>query len=97
MQDKFGTGMNWYRSQIWNLSQRDEAEAKLDAKLPHPVLMLAATKDLIATPKFAESIKGFAANLTFKQVDAGHWPQLEKSEEVNGILENFIIDSEKTS
>lgn len=52
--------------------------------------MVAAKQDPVGAPKFAESMKAYVADLTWKEVDAGHWLQLEKSDEVNGILEDFF-------
>jgi soluble epoxide hydrolase / lipid-phosphate phosphatase len=85
--------MDWYRARILNVGL--EEEKGMDPNLPQPVLMVVAQKDPIGDPKFAESMKEFVGDLTWKEVDAGHWLQLEKSEEVNGILEEFFSATER--
>jgi len=88
--DDYGSAMNWYRSHIWNLNKEDEEKAKLDPNLPHPMLVVTASRVPIGSPQHAERIRGFAADVVVKELDAGHWIQLEKSGEVNEILKEFV-------
>ncbi|KAH7071104.1 Alpha/Beta hydrolase protein [Paraphoma chrysanthemicola] len=59
-----------------------------------PVLFLDAVDDLVAspsvTPKFAEAQANYTTDLTYESVEAAHWLQLEKPDEVNALLEKWL-------
>ncbi|KAH7074937.1 Alpha/Beta hydrolase protein [Paraphoma chrysanthemicola] len=62
--------------------------------LEFPVLYLDAVDDLITTPtltpKFAEVQAKHTKDLTYKSIEAAHWLQLEKPNEVNEALEIWL-------
>lgn len=87
-QDGYEGGLDWYRARILNVGLAEEKG--LDLNLPQRVLMVVAKRDPVGDPKLAEAMKQFVPDLTWKEVDSGHWLQLEKSEEVNGALEDFF-------
>ncbi|KAH7067869.1 Alpha/Beta hydrolase protein [Paraphoma chrysanthemicola] len=59
-----------------------------------PVLFLDAVYDLVAspsiTPKFAEAQANYTTDLTYERVEAAHWLHLEKPDEVNALLEQWL-------
>jgi soluble epoxide hydrolase/lipid-phosphate phosphatase len=59
--------------------------------LTHPTLLIASTGYIITvTINFAEQMRQLVPDLKVENVIAGHWLQLEKADEVNKILEEFI-------
>jgi soluble epoxide hydrolase/lipid-phosphate phosphatase len=62
--------------------------------LEFPVLYVDAKHDSICspstTPKLAENQKNAIENLTYVTIESGHWVHLEKSEEVNEALEQWL-------
>ncbi|KAI9792960.1 MAG: hypothetical protein M1816_001282 [Peltula sp. TS41687] len=64
---------------------------KARALLTHPVLLITAANDPVVPPSSAEAAtRPFAPDLRTEQVEAAHWLQLEKKDEVNAILESFF-------
>ena len=88
----YGPGLNWYKSQIRNLDSENEASIPEERKsIQQPTLLLTCRDDPIGVPVLQEAAtKPFVRNLTIKQIDTGHWPQLEKPDEVNEILKTFL-------
>lgn len=66
--------------------------------LDDPVLLITAIHDKIGRPELEERrMRSFATtNLRVEQVDTGHWPHMERKDEVNDYIEIFIakIESE---
>ena len=59
--------------------------------LTHPTLLIASTSYFITvTINFPEQMRPLVPDLKVKNVNGGHWLQLEKADEVNKILEEFI-------
>lgn len=59
--------------------------------LSHPTLLIASTGYFITvTVNFAEQMQPLVPDLKVESVDGGHWLQLEKADEVNKILEEFM-------
>ncbi len=60
------------------------------AILKKPVLLVPALKDPIGLPSFAiAGTQPYAPDLRIVSIEAGHWVQLEKRDEVNAALEAF--------
>ncbi|QKX58074.1 uncharacterized protein TRUGW13939_05195 [Talaromyces rugulosus] len=82
--------VNWYRALVDNINIDDEVQAKLDAKLDMPVLVITEQPGELSIPG-SEQMKLVAENITFEQVTTGgHWVQLEARDEVNAMLEKFF-------
>lgn len=65
-----------------------------------PTLFIQAKYDTICdtvNSPLAENMRKYSKNLTEASVDAGHWVQMEKPEEVNAIIEKWIVESCKES
>jgi pimeloyl-ACP methyl ester carboxylesterase len=66
-----------------------------DLTINKPVLLIAASQDYISRPEFvyqaAEQGKkeGYLPNAVVKQLDCGHWVQLEKPKELADMLVGF--------
>jgi soluble epoxide hydrolase/lipid-phosphate phosphatase len=65
--------------------------ASLGPNLELPVLLITANRDMVATAAVMEKgMRQFAEDLRVKELDSGHWVQLEFKDEVNKALEDFI-------
>ena len=59
--------------------------------LTHPTLLIASTSYVITvTINYPELMRPLVPDLKVENVNGGHWLQLEKADEVNKILEEFI-------
>lgn len=70
-------------------------KASRSGTLKQPVLFIHATWDLTCdtkTSRLSEPMREACSNLTEATVEAGHWVQFEKPEEVNAALSRFIIE-----
>ena len=56
-----------------------------------PVLLLTASKDPVGTPMRAElSTRSYAPDFHLKKIDSGHFLMLEKADDVNQALHEFL-------
>lgn len=63
------------------------------AILQKPVLLVTASKDPVGLPSTAiGGTQPFAPDLRIVPIEAGHWVQLEKRNEVNAALEAFFVE-----
>jgi soluble epoxide hydrolase / lipid-phosphate phosphatase len=53
-------------------------------------LLIASTNFITVTVNFPEQMRPLVPDLKVENLDGGHWLQLEKADEVNKILEEFI-------
>ena len=61
--------------------------------LTHPTLLIASTGYVMTvTINYLEQMRPLAPDLKVEHVDGGHWLQLEKADEVNKILGEFMED-----
>ena len=58
--------------------------------LQQPTLLINTTNFISATADFANQMKPYAPKLEVEQVDSGHWVMLERKDEVNEILGEFV-------
>ena len=91
----FDAPLNWYKSLMANINLEDErmecVGRETEARLEKPTLFVAALKDPVARADLHETtMRAWAEDLRIERVEAGHWPQLEKSEAVNEILGSFL-------
>lgn len=68
--------------------------AKNGGVLECPVLYIDAKHDAVCspstTPKFKQAQEEYTRDLTYKQIESGHWVALEKPKEVNDALEKWL-------
>ncbi len=89
-QDNYGPATNWHHAYMGNLNEEDERASNLDPTLGHPVLMITASRDIVATAAMMErGIRKFSKDVRVKELDTGHWVQLEGRDDVNKYLEEF--------
>ena len=88
----YGPSLNWYKAQIANLNTIDDAEVPEERyHLQVPALLVTCTKDYIAVPMMQEGLmRPWVKDLVVKEIDSGHFVQVEKADEVNKTLEEFI-------
>ena len=68
------------------------SEIPTDARtLTHPAMLIASTNYFITvTINFPELMRPQVPDLKVENVNGGHWLQLERADEVNRILEEFM-------
>ena len=88
----YGPPLNWYKCQTRHFNDEDEASLPAEKSfIEQPTLLVTCSKDPVGHPDLAEAgTRPFVKNLQVKQVDTGHWLQLEKPDEVNQILKDFF-------
>ena len=90
----YGPPLNWYKCQLAGLNNADEATvAEENSYLNVPTLLVTAKQDPVGKDVMqVEMTKPWVKEelLTIKEVDSGHWIQLEKPEETNTIIEQFL-------
>jgi soluble epoxide hydrolase / lipid-phosphate phosphatase len=60
-------------------------------KLTLPVLVIATLRDVICLPEMARrATSGFCTNATVRDIDTGHWAMLEKPDEINAFIDEFL-------
>lgn len=83
---------NWYR--MWELNSEDElafARDHVDFKFKVPAMIVMAQKDPYLPPHLADGMENyFAAGLKKEVMDSSHWTLLEKPEECNKYIGDFI-------
>ena len=84
--------MNSYKAIIRGLNAPDED--KIPDSVKHtdlPVLFVAATQDPLVNQTLQnQGVKAFTSRATLQEVPAGHWPQLEQADAVNGFIKSFL-------
>lgn len=88
----YGPPLNWYKCQIRHFNDEDEASIPAErSSIEQPTLLVTCSKDPVGNPDMAEAgTRPFVKNLQVKQIDTGHWLQLENPDEVNQILKKFF-------
>ena len=94
-QGGYGPPLNWYKAQIANLNTSDEASlAPEQLHIQAPTLLVTCTSDYVGVPAIQEqNTRPWFKYLQVKEVATGHWLQLEKPDEVNKILKDFIEET----
>jgi pimeloyl-ACP methyl ester carboxylesterase len=80
-------GINWYRciSRNWTTS------AALPKKIDVPALMIHAANDVVLQPRLGRKMRRYIADLETHVIeDCGHWTQIEKPDELNAILIEWL-------
>ena len=95
----YGPGLNWYKAQMANLNTQDESTLpykRLD--IQQRTLAILAGRDFICVPTVQEqAMRPHVRSLKIVTVDAGHWLQLQKPDEINKTLREFLEEVDQTS
>ncbi|WOA60718.1 alpha/beta fold hydrolase [Bacillus mycoides] len=79
----FTPSINWYR----NLNRNWHLLANVEPIIHKPTLMVYGEKDIIPP---LPNIKDFVPNIDIKSLDAGHWIQEERPEELNQTILEWL-------
>ncbi|WP_413518347.1 alpha/beta fold hydrolase [Carnobacterium maltaromaticum] len=79
----FTSSINWYR----NLNRNWHLLGTVSPVLHQPTLMVYGEKDLIPP---LPNITDFVPNIDIKSLDAGHWIQEERPEELNQMILEWL-------
>lgn len=80
--------MNWYRQRRTNW---EEDQALLDKKvIKQPALFIQATFDSVLKPEMSKAMDQLIPKLTRGEVAATHWALVQKPDEVNQILRQWL-------
>ncbi|CZT00651.1 related to epoxide hydrolase [Rhynchosporium graminicola] len=91
----YSAAINWYKAQLQNINAADEKGTfskipEVHHILQQPTLLINTTNFISATADFANQMKPYALKLEIEQIESGHWVMLERKDEVNQILGNFV-------
>ena len=79
------------------MNEEDGKGGNLKLRLELPVLTITAKRDIVSAAKIMKArIWQFADNVRVKELNTGHWVQLEVKDEVNSYLEQFFSNLEVT-
>ncbi|KAL9104594.1 MAG: hypothetical protein Q9163_000459 [Psora crenata] len=88
----YGPPLNWYKCAIANVDMPDNAEILEEQKhIKQPTLLIGPKYDYLFVPNVVlGQMKPFVNDLKVVEVESGHWNALEKAEETNKALEEFV-------
>ncbi len=79
--------INWYR----NLPRNNQLLAGTSDKISVPCLMLSAEDDFFLPPELSEGMEAYVPDLEKGLIrECGHWTQVEKPDEVNRLLIDWL-------
>lgn len=84
--------LNWYRTRRLNFEADEELAAAPggQGKVKVPSLFIAASRDAALPPALSQSMDEQFEDLTKAEVDASHWALVEKADEVNSIVSEWL-------
>lgn len=92
----YGPPLNWYMAQMAGLNDKDESSIALERQhIQQPTLLITCNLDPVAVGAMQEQgMRPFVQNLKVEKLEAGHWLQLEKREDVNKTLKAFFEEDQ---
>ncbi|KAI8994057.1 Alpha/Beta hydrolase protein [Trametes punicea] len=86
------SSLNWYKAAVKSVNLQDEKKIPPEAwKIHKPVLFLAAKRNATGGPAVGRaSLAPYCPDAEVIELDCGHWPQLEATEDVNQALQVWI-------
>lgn len=86
--EKTGFPLKWYRAMDLNWNWDLEISGK---KINFPCLMISAEFDAVLTPESSRRMEEVIPGLERKQVSCGHWTMIERKNELNEILVDYLL------
>lgn len=86
-------GINWYRANIPELDDLADFVPwpSTTASTPVPALQIWGDDDRTFVPTFLDELADYAEDLTIHRFsDTGHWPMIERADEVNRVVHEFL-------
>ncbi|KAH7100725.1 alpha/beta-hydrolase [Auriculariales sp. MPI-PUGE-AT-0066] len=84
--------LNWYKASNDGFWVAEDQELSNNwTQIEHPALFIGATRDAVCIPPFGRAVaQGFHKNISFAELDTGHWIYLEQPDAVNSELDAFF-------
>ncbi|KAH9481286.1 Epoxide hydrolase A [Psilocybe cubensis] len=91
------SSLNWYKAQVGNIDLEDNKKIPVENyKLKSPSFLAASMRDPVSVPSMSIAILGqHCDQVKTVEFDAGHWVHVERSEEVNKAVEEWLADLPK--
>ncbi|POS85335.1 hypothetical protein EPUL_002291 [Erysiphe pulchra] len=90
--------LNWYRTALLNFEDEKEManNMKSESLFDMPAMYIACTNDTVLSPSLSEGMDVWFKNLTRAEVPTGHWAMVEKSQDVNRCIREFLCEKKKS-
>jgi soluble epoxide hydrolase / lipid-phosphate phosphatase len=89
----FHGGLNWYRTR--ELNHYDETQFKI-GRVACPSMLVIATRDVYLIPSMAKHVQKHVPQCHFETIAATHWVMIEKPNEINSLLLNWLEKQNKS-
>lgn len=86
-------GCNWYRTRKLNYDEEiplAKLQQEKGLKVKPPTLFIGASRDVALPPAMARGMGQNFENLKMAQVDGGHWILVQKAEECNKLIGDYL-------
>lgn len=95
----YGPALNWYKAQMANLNSQEKYTIPLKSlHIQQRTLAILGSRDSTCVPAMQEHLmRPHVRDLKVVIVDAGHWLQLQKSDDVNKIIKEFLEEVDQKS
>ncbi|MCJ1387184.1 hypothetical protein MMC18_000024 [Xylographa bjoerkii] len=86
--------LNWYKCAMQGVNSTDASGLSDERKrIDIPTLLVVGERDAITRLEIHEAgTKARTSNLRVERLDCGHWPQLEKKDELTTVLQSFAVE-----
>ncbi|KAJ3475259.1 hypothetical protein NLG97_g9524 [Lecanicillium saksenae] len=82
--------LNWYRTRVLNHEDDLQDLVNVTDKIKVPSLFIAASRDAALPPAMSKSMNDQFEDLSREEVDATHWALVEKGDDVNRIVTEWL-------
>ncbi|RKF60632.1 Bifunctional epoxide hydrolase 2 [Erysiphe neolycopersici] len=97
MRNGISGSLNWYRTAKLNFDEEKEManNMKLGPSFDMPAMYIACSNDTVLSPSLSEGMDIWFKNLKRAEIPAGHWAMVEKSQDVNRCIKEFLCETKK--
>ena len=85
--------VNWYKTRKLNYDEElplAKIQEEKELKVKPPTLFLGASRDVALPPRMAKGMGLNFEDLKMAQVDGGHWILIQKADECNKIIGEYL-------